>query len=272
MRILLQTTIPAKPDDWTIDRFAMLHRLLEESGHDVTSRNHDESLAAIDRSSFDEIWLFAVDAGDGIDEEECAALTRFRRSGRGLLVTRDHQDLGSSVCTIGGVGAAHHFHSRNLDPDPSRRARDDAQAADIDWPNYHSGQNGEYQHIRVQGELHPLLRRADGSAIEWFPAHPHEGSVGVPRGEDSARVIATGNSRTTGRDFNLIVAFEGDATNGPGIAESSFHHLCDYNWDTRAPAPSFVVDPPSEDVIRDPRRLDDVHAYVRNVAQWLGST
>lgn len=274
MQILLQTTIPFAPDDWSIERFSMLHRWLAESGHEVTGRNKDERLAAVDRSPFDQIWLFAVDAGDGLDEVECAALTRFRKSGRGLLVTRDHQDLGSSVCNIGGIGAAHHFHSRNLDPDRSTHTRDDTQAPDIDWPNYHSGQNGEYQRIRAVGAVHPLLRRADGGAVEWFPAHPHEGSVGAPPGEESARVVAAGTSRTTGREFNLIVAFEeafeGDGRNGRGIAESSFHHLCDYNWDTRAGAPSFVVDPPADDVVRDPRRLEDVKTYVRNAARWLG--
>ena len=269
MRVLLQTTIPTTADDWSIERFSMLHRLLAESGHAVTSRNRDESLAAIDRSDFDQIWLFAVDAGDGIDDTECAALTRFRESGRGLLVTRDHQDLGSSICNIGGIGAAHYFHSHNPEPDPSRHTRDDRQAANIDWPNYHSGQNGEYQRIHVRGDVHPLLRRANGAPIEWFPAHPHEGSVGAP--SDDARVIATGTSGTTGRVFNLIVAFESDGKNGRGIAESSFHHLCDYNWDTRAGAPSFVTDPASDEVIRDPSRLEDVKTYVRNAARWLGA-
>jgi hypothetical protein len=118
--------------------------------------------------------------------------------------------------------------------------------------------------------VHPLLRRADGSAIEWFPAHPHEGAVGAPDDGEPSRVIATGTSRMTNRAFNLLVAFDGDATNGRGIAESSFHHLADYNWDTRAGAPSFVNDPPSDEVIRDPQRLDDVQTYVRNAADWLG--
>ncbi len=269
MRLLLQTTIPSTLDDWSIERFSKLHRLLADSGHDVTSRNKDESLAAIDRSPFDAIWLLAVDTGNGLDDAECEALTRFRKSGRGLLLTRDHQDLGSSICDIGGIGAAHYFHSRNLDPDPSRHARDDRQATDIDWPNYHSGQNGQYQRVRARGDLHPIIQRADGAPIEWFPAHPHEGSVGAPPGDNTARVVATGTSATTGREFNLIVAFEGDATSGRGIAESSFHHLCDYNWDTRAGAPSFVADPPSDDVVRDPRRLEDVKTYVRNAARWL---
>jgi hypothetical protein len=270
MRVLLQTTISSTPDDWTVDRFSMLHRLLAESGHHVTSRNKDARLDEIDRSDFDQIWLFAVDTGDGIDADECAALTRFRKSGRGLLVTRDHQDLGSSVCTIGGIGPAHFFHTHNLDPDSSRNARDDQQATNIDWPNYHSGQNGQYQRIRVAGTPHALLQRADGSPLEWFPAHPHEGAVGVPSHEEHARAIASGTSSTTGRDFNLLVAFEGDATNGRGIAESSFHHLCDYNWDPRVGAPSFVLDPPDDEVIRDAARLEDVKTYVRNAARWLG--
>ncbi len=273
MRILLQTTIPFTRDDWSIERFSMLHRFLTESGHDVTSRNQDERLAHIDRSLFDQIWLFGVDAGDGIAEAECEALTRFRSSGRGLLVTRDHQDLGSSTRGIGGIGAAHYFHSRNIDPDESRRERDDTQAANINWPNYHSGQNGQYQRISAGEDVHPLLERPDRSPIAWLPAHPHEGAIGVPEGGkiETARVVANGKSRATGRCFNLIVAFEGDGKNGRGIAESSFHHFLDYNWDTRAGAPSFVVDPPSDDVVRDPSRLQDVKTYVGNVARWLGA-
>lgn len=56
-------------------------------------------LAKLDRSDFDELWLFAVDVGDALTAEDCAAIAQFRCSGRGQLVTRDHMDLGSSVCT-----------------------------------------------------------------------------------------------------------------------------------------------------------------------------
>jgi hypothetical protein len=269
MRVLLQTTIPTTDDDWSIERFSMLRRVLAEAGHDVTARDKNAGLANIDQEPFDQIWLLGVDGGDGLNEADCEGLTRFRKSGRGMLITRDHQDLGSSICDIGGIGAAQYFHSRNLDPDESRRTRDDRQSTDIDWPNYHSGQNGQYQKIHVCGDVHPLLQRADGTAMVWFPAHPHEGAVGAPPNDKNARVIATGTSRATGREFNLIVALEGDGTYGRGIAESSFHHLCDYNWDTNAGAPSFVTDPPADEVMRDPARLEDVQAYVRNAARWL---
>ena len=271
MKILLQTTIPYVRDDWNISRFSLLHEVLHDSGFDVSSRDKDNGgLTQIDSSDFEQLWLFAVDGGNGLTAEECAAITRFRRSGRGILSTRDHQDLGSSICAIGGIGAAHYFHSQNLDPDLTRRNRDDPQATDIDWPNFHSGQNGEYQKVKVVGDLHPLLERGDGSRIEWFPAHPHEGGVGAPPNDASARVIASGTSRATGRAFNLVVAFERGRDAGRGVAESSFHHFADYNWDPRKGCPSFVADPVADEVVRDPQRLDDIKQYVRNVAGWLG--
>jgi hypothetical protein len=110
--------------------------------------------------------------------------------------------------------------------------------------------------------------------IEYFPAHSHEGGVGVPDGESSASVIATGTSQVTGRPFNLIVAFERsrDAqgnTLGRAIAESSFHHFVDYNWDTSKGSPSFVEEPPGDQIKRDPARLDDIKSYVGSLAVWL---
>jgi hypothetical protein len=273
MKILLQATIPNVADDWNIFRFSLLHDWLEQHGFEVTRRNKEKDdtlVGRIDKTDFDQMWLFGVDTGGALTSEECEAITRFRNSGRGLMVMRDHQDLGSSVCEIGGIGAAHYFHSRNLDPDPERRRRDDRQAAYIDWPNYHSGQNGNYQRIAVAGDRHPLLVREDGSTIEWFPGHPHEGGVGAPPSDPSARVIATGTSETTHRPFNLAVAFEGDRSAGRGVAESSFHHFSDYNWDPRLGSPSFVTDPPGDEVVRDPKRLDDIKRYVYNMATWLG--
>lgn len=109
--------------------------------------------------------------------------------------------------------------------------------------------------------------------VEYFPAHPHEGAVGVPEGEHHANVIATGTSQVTGRAFNLIVAFESarDAHGNPlgrAIAESSFH-LVDYNWDISAGCPTFLTDPPGDQIRRMPERLADIKIYVSNAARWL---
>jgi hypothetical protein len=70
------------------------------------------------------------------------------------------------------------------------------------------------------------------------------------------------------------VAFESKVvdgrTLGRGIAESSFHHFADYNWDTERRCPSFVTEPEGHGMKREPRALDDIKQYVRNLAFWLG--
>ena len=290
IRILLQTTIPAIEDDWNIHRFSLLRghldSLRDEEARalcEVTARNRetnsegdDEVLSRLDSTDFDELWLFAVDTGDGLTVADCQGITRFRQRGGGILTTRDHQDLGSSLCTLGGVGRAHFFHTRHQDPDESRHARDDQDAQTISWPNYHSGSNGDYQRVAAVEPVHELLRnpQSPSGVIEYFPAHPHEGGVGVPVGEASARVIAKGVSQVSGRAFNLLVAFESvddrhGNTLGRAVAESSFHHFVDYNWDTSMGCPSFLAEPPGDQTEREPEKLEDVKAYVRNLALWL---
>ena len=287
VRILVQTTTPGAPDDWSIESLSLLTGYLaslQEEGtrFDVTARNREEPpgaddpvLASLDRSQFDELWLFALDNGEGITAADCEGIARFRRRGGGILATRDHQDMGSSLCTLGGIGAAHHFHSRNLDPDAERHAPDDRETPSISWPNYHSGRNGDFQRILPVEPPHELLRRrTPADLIEFFPAHPHEGSVGVPPGADSTRIVARGTSLTTGRPFSLVVAFDRsrDADGnllGRGVAESSFHHFADYNWDTSHGAPPFVTEPEGNGMKTDPRALPDIKRYVRNLAFWL---
>ena len=285
-KILLQTTIRYAEDDWHVGRFSLLTEhlssLAAESGralYEVTTRNReansydvDPVLSKLDESDFDQLWLFALDLGDGLTPTECAAITRFRQRGGSIFSARDHNDMGSSLCTLGGIGAAHYFHSKQPDPDESRRVRDDLYTTYIDWPNYHSGANGDYQKLHAAD--HQLLRRPDGSLIEYFPSHPHEGGVGVPNGNSAASVIAKGTSKVTNRGFNLIVAFDnsvGEQGNrlGRAIAESSFHHLVDYNWNIELGCPSFLDEPPGEEIRRDPEKLDDVKQYVANLAKWL---
>jgi hypothetical protein len=272
IRILLQTTIPFTEDDWHIGRFSQLREVLAGmDGVEVTARDRevpagqtDPVLGSLDASNFDEMWLFAVDVGDGLNGEECAAIGRFRRRGGGLMVTRDHMDLGSSVCTLGGVGDAHYFHSKNPDPDASRNTRDDEETLDIDWPNYHSGANGDFQQIAPVGERHPVFE-----GVSRLPAHPHEGAVGAPAQHPSAHVIATGVSRATGRPFNIAVAFEPSDEGGPAIAESTFHHFADYNLDPNLGSPSFVSEAPGDGFKRDPTALAETHRYFENLARWL---
>lgn len=289
IQILLQTTIPTAENDWGIKRYSLLRNYLasltNEAGDplvQVTARdreadhNQPESvLSTLDQSEFNELWLFAADVGDSLTEQDCAGIERFRQRGGGVLLTRDHQDLGSCICQLGVVGAAHFFHSKSPDPDASRHQRDDPYTTYIDFPNYHSGSNGDYQRIMPIAPVHELLHNPNSPSgvIEFFPSHPHEGGVGVPAGTN-ARVIATGTSQVTGRTFNLAVAFDRVTDEqgnllGRAVAESSFHHFLDYNWDIEKGCPSFVDEPPGDGMKREPRALEDIHRYVHNLALWL---
>jgi hypothetical protein len=283
-KILLQTTIPTTEDDWHVGRFSLLRDYLaglkDSEGNPlyaVTARDRDpfgapdSVLSKLDRSDFGELWLFAVDTGNGLTAEDCEAISRFRRRGGGMMVTRDHMDLGCSVCTLGGVGAAHYFHTKNPDPDEQRRRRDDIDTSEISWPNYHSGSNGDYQEITPVEPLHPVLRDPDDpdGAVRYLPAHPHEGGVGKPANDSTASVIVRGRSKVTGVPFNIAVAFEPTTEAGPAIAQSTFHHFADYNWNPRKGAPTFVSEPPGDALATFIAARRSIERYVANLAHWL---
>ena len=86
---------------------------------------------------------------------------------------------------------------------------------------------------------------------------------------EGARVVARGKSKATGRPFNLSVAFEAVQGKGRAIAESSFHHFADYNWEPRKGCPRFVGERAGDEMLREPEARASVHAYARNLALWL---
>ncbi|MCG9891054.1 MAG: hypothetical protein MH252_08260 [Thermosynechococcaceae cyanobacterium MS004] len=289
LRILLQTTIPTAEEDWSIARFSLLAQYLSSLTREdgttlckVVARDrqpdehgNDPVLSTLAQSDFDQLWLFAVDSGNGISDADCRGITEFRQQGGGMLATRDHMDLGISLCQLGDIGAAHFFHSQNPEPDPARHCIDDPYTTYISYPNYHSGRNGDCQRITAQHPVHPLLHNPEspGGVIEFLPAHPHEGAVGAPANAQ-ARVIAAGQSLVTGRTFNIAVAFEHEPDEhgnrlGRAVAQSTFHHFCDYNWDVSQGCPSFVDEPPGNTMQTQPRALPDLKAYLRNLALWL---
>jgi hypothetical protein len=80
----------------------------------------------------------------------------------------------------------------------------------------------------------------------------------------------------SGRHFNLAVVLDGELAPdgrlmGRAVAESTFHHFADYNWDLDRGAPSFVVEPPGTEIKADLARLAIFKDYVRNIATWLQS-
>lgn len=281
-KILLQTTIEHHENDWHIGRFSMLREYLDALSlpdgsrlFHVTARDRDPIgapdavLSSLDRSTYDELWLFAVDVGNGLDEQDRAGILRFRARGGGLMLTRDHMDLGCSICELGPVGAAHIFHTHNAGaavPPP-----DDIGTPQIQWPNFHSGANGAAQRVEAVLPVHPVMRDADSQtgAVMFLPAHPHEGAVVAPPSAPFARAIATGKSLASGKRFNIAVTFERTDTEGPAIAQSTFHHFADYNWDPSRGSPDFVTEIPVNELPNDRRAMRSIHCYVRNVALWL---
>src|SRR5256885_2756205 len=120
-RILLQTTIPESRDDWDISRFSLLADELRAAGHDVIARNRanrggdDLVLSHLDELGFDQLWLMAVDVGEGITAADAYAIRRFRENGGGVLTARDHQDLGCCLSRRGCLGLVTEFHDKSND-------------------------------------------------------------------------------------------------------------------------------------------------------------
>jgi hypothetical protein len=283
VRILLKTTIGESQDDWGMGRFSLLARHLASLAgpdgrklYEVVSANRrdtadgdDADLADLAQGRYDQLWLIAADVTGALTAADAANIQAFRAKGGGVYLTRDHQDLGACLAKLGALGATQHFHHLNPEPGDACRRRDDPETLTIDWPNYHSGANGDLQQVEAVAPLHPIMRRASGEPIERLPAHPHEGAVGAPDAlKGSARLVARGHSQATGAAFGLCVAVEEPGL-GRAVSDSSFHHVADYNWDPRQGCPSFVTEPTGDEVLRNPHALDDVHAYVANIAAWL---
>ncbi len=286
LNILIQTTIAGAEDDWNAGRFSLLREhlaglrapdgspLYHVSARDRAAGGDDPVLARLADSDVDELWLFAVDVGDGLTEADAAGINAFRRRGGGVFTARDHQDMGLSLERLGALGEVNFFHTRHQEAE-DRRARDDTFTTTIDFPNYNSGANGDYQTIEVIEPVHELLRsdKAPNGVIRHFPAHPHEGAVACTT-LPFAHTIARGHSVVTGRPFEIAVAIDGerDADGTPlgrAVCESTFHHFVDYNWDIAKGCPSFLSEPPGTGIAREPKLLEIYKDYVTNLARWL---
>lgn len=255
-RILLQTTIPYAENDWHAGRFSRLQQLLEEDGHDVTPRNRqplpdgsDPVLSRLSTSGFDQLWLIAVDTGNGLAPADVRGILRFREKGRGVLTARDHEDHGASLLNLGTIGSINNFDSYNRERERPRFLRD-------------SGRTGDYQRVVPMNPPHEVLRsnRSQSGIVEYFPAHPHEGALSVPHDLPYARVVATSVSMQSGRVFNSVVAIEGEpglsgTLCGRAIALSTFHQFDDDNWRLAE--------------ARDETRFEIFKDYIRNLARWL---
>jgi len=145
-KILLQTTIQHARDDWSIERFSILANLLskieDETGtrlFGITARDRenlasgdDRILSKLDETDFDQLWLFGVRRRRGPWGAGFARRSaRFRERAPPSLLRATIKTWGFPFCSLGGIGAANHFHSRNPEPDPERRVADDIETPGI---------------------------------------------------------------------------------------------------------------------------------------------
>src|SRR6266699_6022361 len=92
-----------------------------------TALGHDTDLEEAARGAYGRLWLIAVDATGALTQVDVGNISRFRQSGGGILLTRDHQDLGACLTKLGAVGATQFFQTINADPDASCRCPDDTE-------------------------------------------------------------------------------------------------------------------------------------------------
>lgn len=283
-KILFKTTVEGDKNDWCVHRFELVKETLENAGFYVESRNrindelgNDIDFKSLSQSDYDQLWIFAVEGNDGgLTQQDSLHIDAFRRHGKGCMLTRDHTNVGNTLVNIPEIGPSHHFHSVNPEPNKERQKRDDTYNMTLDWPNYHSGLNGSIQEIEITDDRHPLIQNK-GKLIHYFPTHPHEGAMSIPKGtEEFASVIAKGNSKLSGNSFDLIIAFDNHSTHdnqhyGRAVVHSSFHHFADYNWDTSKGCPDFVFEPEGTEMLSTPQAQEDIRIYSVNLANWLSN-
>jgi len=116
----------------------------------------------------------------------------------------------------------------------------------------------------VQFEVDP------SGLIRYLPAHPHEGGIGAPADDLTARVIARGQSKVTGVRFNIAVAFEASDDGGRAIAESTFPPFRGLQLGPRARPPRLRHRVAGQRSLAEfPKALRATKRYVQNIALWL---
>lgn len=195
----------------------------------ISTFNFATARTAVNRTNYDQIWLFGFNPGGAINNSEVQVIANFMNAGGGVFATGDHGALGDALC--GRLPRIRHMREWTgipmgfetnaadavkridtvVDPGANNRYEFDDQSDDIPqriYPNY-SVTNGAagweariHPLLRMPGQ--PILRReADGNNnftndIDVHPDHPHE-SVCY---EVKDNATLTGDYKEAGMDFN----------------------------------------------------------------------
>ena len=179
-----------------------------------------------------------------------------------------HGPLAAEAST---ARAAHYFHAESCrEPDRSRWCRDDKDTPTIDFPNYHSGANGDAQPVLAVEPSHPLLTWPEGGRIEWLPSHPHEGAVAPPAGDPHARTVARGRSVVSGQRSTWWWPSSGAASFRAAPLPNPASTTSQTTTGTLRVAHRRSSRAPRSGLKANPEALKHTTRYVENLVRWLG--
>lgn len=265
-------------------------------------------------TEFDVVFLFGIErTAPALGDDAVTRIKRFMQAGGGVFATGDHEDLGTGMSgQIPRVRAMRYWAAAET-PDVADETRlttnlpgdDNAYSFDDQsdrhpqrlYPNFAVGSDVPVL-VPVGGvspgrPTHPLLRQADGSALDVYPDHPHEGECRIPddlstvfeldgtkvpewpnggwfftrpRPRAVAYAMSAGNGFTFGveklavvpRSFITIAAYNGHVANvGRVVTDATWHHYVNINLNGMRPGGVSSAD------------MLAIERYWANLVNWL---
>jgi hypothetical protein len=175
------------------------------AGRIINFRFDDPNSFAPDR--YDEVWLFGIESGPGIDETELRQISEFMDGGGGLFATGDHGALGKAMgAEIPRARSMRLWESTSLNIEADEVSMTGARRNDTNRLGNDPGSQFEDQSDDVPQTItpklyrvgvgiweavfpHPLLCGRRG-IIKVAPDHPHEGECVEPADLDQSVTFA----------------------------------------------------------------------------------
>jgi hypothetical protein len=290
----------------------------------VTTRDRhaagtDSAFNDLDIGQFDVVFLFGWNsAGDKLSPAAYTKIATFMQGGGGLFATGDHEDMGAGMCGQLPRVRAMRFWAVNETPNIANSTRLTTSLPGPDT-KFEFDDQGDATPQRLYANFaippdqfifffgpspftstrvrspHPIITMADGSALDVYPDHPHEGECRLsanllttfdlagtqvaewpgasnffsfPLPRHVASTMSYGNGFDTGptgpkdavvpRAFITLAAYNGHPQNvGRVVTDATWHHYVNVNLNGMVNAGV-----PNAD-------LTKIGQYWSNLATWL---
>lgn len=258
---------------------------------------------SVNLNDFDQVWLFGISSGGGIEDKEKEVIASYMNGGGGLFATGDHGSLGNAMCgdiirvkdmrywrdtpnSINDVNEVSMSGRRRNDT--NRPAAGDATSVWFDNQSDDIPQNIATRTFG-NGVPHPLLSikasLRPSRIIDVMPDHPHEGecapetSFTVNGVTIPTQIIATsfvlggsttfngsGKAQTDPHCFPSISVWDGRRANaGRIVVDSTWHHFVNVNLN----GVGSNVDRPGLQTGLSTNDFIAVRQYYMNIATWM---